>query len=193
MSEVNEIKIEEQSDIITIKLEEMKEPNPLETEFTSCICINDSDCDCDSDNIKDNNKDIIKKIDVSEKIEIKPENVLIDGIEHLYSYMKCVHSEKITPTNIIVIATELMQIVEKYKGLTGPQKKMLVINVIKKAINSQIDSQETRNILNTIIDFTLPSVIDNLVDAINGNIKFNKEKVQSFFKKYICCCIKNQS
>jgi len=105
--------------------------------------------------------------------------------------MKCVHNEKVTPTNIIVIATELMQIVEKYTGLTGPQKKMLVINVIKKVVNSQIDSQETRNALNTIIDFTLPTVIDNLVDAINGNIKFNKEKVQSFFKKYICCCFKN--
>ncbi len=172
MSEANEIKIEQQNDIIAIKLEEMKEPLSIYHE-------------------KIDDDDIIETKKIENKIELKPENVLIDGIEHLYSYMKCIHQEKITPINIIVIATELMQIVEKYKGLTGPQKKMLVINVIKKVVNSQVDSEETRNALNTIIDFTLPAVIDNLVSAINGEIKFNKEKVQSFFKKYICCCIKN--
>jgi hypothetical protein len=148
-----------QNDVIIIKLEEIKEPLPIN----------------------------LKKTD-DDKIELKPENVLIDGIEHLYSYMKHVHREKITPMNIVIIATELMQIVEKYKELTGPQKKMLIINVIKKIVNNQIDSQETRTALNTIIDFTLPIVIDNLVSAINGEIKFNKEKVESFFKKYICCC-----
>ncbi len=175
MSEVNEIKTEEHNDVIAIKLEELKEPPEQ-------ISINKENTDDD---------DIVETNKVVNKIEIKPENILIDGVEHLYSYMKCVHHEKITPTNIIVIATELMQIVEKYKELTGPQKKMLVINVIKKVVNSQVDSEETRNALNTIIDFTLPAVIDNLVSAINGEIKFNKEKVQSFFKKYICCCIKN--
>ena len=65
---------------------------------------------------------------------------------------------------------------------------MLVVNVIKKVVNSQIDSDDTRIALNTIIDLTLPVVIDNLISAMNGEIKFNKEKVESFFKKYICCC-----
>ncbi len=192
MSDVNEIKTQEHTDtdIIAIKLEDIKEPAPIQTEFTSCICTND--CNCDNDDVnKSNDNDIIKTTEISEKIQLKPENVLIDGIEHLYSYMKSVHHSRITPINIVVFATELMQIVEKYNGLTGPQKKMLVINVIKKLVNNQADSEETRVALNTIIDFTLPSVIDNLVDAINGNIKFNKEKVQSFFKKYICCCIKS--
>jgi len=147
------------NDTIVIKLEDMKEPTP--------VLSNETDDD-----------DIVETTKTSKtefKIEVKPENVLIDGLEHLYSYMKCVHHEKITPANLIVIATELMQIVEKYKGLTGPQKKMLVINVIKKVVNSQIDSDETKNTLNTIIDLTLPVVIDNLISAMNGEIKFNKE------------------
>jgi hypothetical protein len=186
MSEVNETNIEhsdikiehgdikiEHSDVIAIKLEEIKEPSPIKQEIT----------------VNTNDDDIIDPVKTENKIELKPENVLIDGVEHLYSYMKSVHHEKITAVNIVVIATELMQIVEKYKGLNGPQKKMLVINVIKKIVNSQIDSQETRSALITIIDFTLPIVIDNLVSAINGNIKFDKEKVKSFFKKYFCCCI----
>ena len=160
----------------------MKEP------FPDCVRVNDNS-KSDGDD-KSDDKDIIKITEITKKIEVKPENMLIDGIEHLYSYIKCVH-EQITPTNIIVIATELIQIVEKYKDLTGPQKKMLVVNVIKKIVNAQTISQETRTVLNTIIEFTLPTVIDNLINAINGNIKFNKEKVQSFFKKYICCCIKS--
>jgi hypothetical protein len=184
MSEVNETKLEhtettlehtettlEHRDVIAIKLEEIKEPTPIKQEK-------------ETDDI-----DIIEPVKTVNKIELKPENVLIDGVEHLYSYMKNVHHEKITAVNIVIVTTELMQIVEKYKGLTGPQKKMLVINVIKKVVNSQVDSSETRSTLNTVIDFTLPVVIDNLIDAINGNMKFDKEKVKSFFKKYICCCI----
>ena len=177
MREVNEQVNHEANDVIAIKLENMKEPIPVVSKET------------DDDDIIETT--VTSKTEF--KIEVKPENVLIDGLEHLYSYMKSVHNEKITPTNIIVIATELMQIVEKYKGLTGSQKKMLIVNVIKKIVNNQTDSDETRIALNTIIDLTLPVVIDNLVSAMNGEIKFNKEKVQSFFKKYICCCIKNQS
>jgi hypothetical protein len=128
---------------------------------------------------------------VTEKIEVKPENVLIDGIEHLYCYIKTVHDKKITPLNVVVIATELMQIVEKYNNLTGVQKKMLVINVIKKVVNNQVDSPEEKAAINLIIDVTLPIVIDNLVSAMNGTLTFNKEKAISFFKKIFFCCNKN--
>jgi hypothetical protein len=118
---------------------------------------------------------------------IQTENVLIDSVEYLYNHLKSIHSEKITPTNIILIATEIIQLVEKYKQLTGNQKKTIVISVVKKLVNSQFDTEEDKRAMNLIIDLTLPSVIDNLVNAINGNLKFNKEKVKSFFKKYFCC------
>ncbi len=123
----------------------------------------------------------------TDKVETKPENVLLDTFEHLYSYVVSVHSEKLNASNIIVIATELMQVVEKYKTLTGSQKKTLVINVIKKLVNSTVDDESDKKTLNTIIDLTLPTVIDNLINAINGNIKFDKEKAKSFFRKFLCC------
>jgi predicted transcriptional regulator len=75
-----------------------------------------------------------------------------------------------------IIIQELRNAIKKEKN----NLKNNVINVIKKVVNTQVDSQETRSTLNTIIDFTLPIVIDNLVSAINGEIKFNKEKVKSF-------------
>ncbi len=123
----------------------------------------------------------------TDKVETKPENVLLDTFEHLYSYVVSVHSEKLNASNIIVIATELMQVVEKYKTLTGSQKKTLVINVIKKLVNSTVDDESDKKTLNTIIDLTLPTVIDNLINAINGNIKFDKEKAKSFFRRFLCC------
>jgi hypothetical protein len=122
-----------------------------------------------------------------EKVEIKPENVLLDTFDILYNHFKSINSDKITPANIVVIVTQLVQVTEKYKQLTGHQKKTLVINVIKKLVNTQVDNESNRKTLNTIIDFTVPTVIDNLVNAINGNLKFDKEKVKSFFRKYLCC------
>jgi hypothetical protein len=115
------------------------------------------------------------------------ENILIDTIEHLYNYVKSVHTSKINPSNIIIIATEIIQIVEKYDNLTGVQKKMVVISVIKKLVNTQFDTNDDKKAMNLIIDLTLPTVIDNLISAINGDLKFNKEKVKSFFKKLWCC------
>ena len=128
------------------------------------------------------------KLELEKTVELNPENVLIDGVEHLYNHIKSIHSEKVTAVNVVLIATELMVLVEKYKDLTGKQKKMLVVNVIKKLVNTQVHTVEERNAINMIIDFTLPVVIDNLVSAVNGQFTFNKEKTVSFFKKYICCC-----
>lgn len=116
------------------------------------------------------------------------ENMLIDKFEYIYQHVANIHKEKITPANIVLIAAESIQLAEKCGDLTGNQKKTLVINVVKRLVNSQFDTDEDKNAMNLIIDFTLPSVIDNLVSAINGDLKFNKEKVQSFFSKCFCCC-----
>lgn len=124
------------------------------------------------------------------KINISPENTLIDAVEYLYKFINTVYTDNITPSNVIIITTQLVQLVEKYKTLTGYQKKMIVINVIKKLVNTHINSEDDKWAMNMIIDNTIPSVIDNLVSAINGNLKFNKnENNITCFKKYICCCI----
>lgn len=84
-----------------------------------------------------------------------------------------------------MITSELIQIVEKYKNLTGTQKKMLVINVLKKIINEQVTTEEEKIALNLIINNVVPQTIDGFVDAINGVVKFTKdEKTTIFFFKY---------
>ncbi len=140
--------------------------------------------------VKTNDDAIIAPSEVKETIEVKPENILIDGVEHLYNYIKSTHTETIDVTNIISIVTELIQLVEKYKSLTGPQKKMLVISVIRKLVNSQDISQNDKNTINIVIENTVPVVIDSLISAINGKLSFNKTKVISFIKTRILCCCK---
>ena len=115
-------------------------------------------------------------------------NSFLVKLEEMVSYINSViGNEKITATNIVVITTNLMHIVEQYKDLTGFQKKMLIINTIKKVINENTSDIQERMSLMTIVELTLPALIDTLVSAINGKIKFEKDKIMSFFKK-ICFC-----
>ncbi len=143
-----------------------------------------------TEEVKTNDDIIIAPSENNDKIEVRPENILIDGVEYLYNHIKSIHTENIDVTNIISIVTELIQLVEKYKNLTGPQKKMLVINVIRKLVNNQDISEHDKNTINIIIENTLPIVIDNLISAINGKLSFNKNKILSFIKKNIICCCK---
>jgi len=115
-------------------------------------------------------------------------NILLNNLNELYQYMKSIHQTKITPTNIVMIASELIQVVEKYNTLTGTQKKMLIINVIKKIVNEESNTYEEKVALNIIIDNTLPLMIDGFVSAINGMMKFSKDKKKcNFLKKCLFC------
>jgi hypothetical protein len=116
-------------------------------------------------------------------------NTLLNNLNELYQYIKTVHQNKITPMNIVLISSELIQVVEKYNTLTGTQKKMLVINVIKKIVNEESNTDEEKIALNIIIDNTLPLMIDGFISAINGIMKFTKDSKKSkFFKRCLFCC-----
>lgn len=117
-----------------------------------------------------------------------PTNTLLVKLEEMVFYIKSIlGNEKITATNIVIIATSLMNVVEQYKDLTGSQKKMLIIDTIKRVINENTNDVEERMALMVIVDFTLPPLIDTLISAINGNLKFEKKKIVSTLKKIFCC------
>jgi hypothetical protein len=122
-------------------------------------------------------------------VNIKPEpNSFLIKIEQMANYIKnTIGSETINATNIIIISTNLMLIVEQYKDLSGYQKKMLILDAIKKYINENVSDPQERISLMIIVNMTLPQVLDTLVTAINGDIKFEKDKVISWFKKVFCC------
>ena len=115
------------------------------------------------------------------------ENDMLNILNQVYQYVKSIYGDTITSTNIITITSLLIQIVEKYKTLTGNQKKMIVVNTIKKLVNDTKINDDEKKILNLIIENTLPSIINGFIDAINGNIKFDKVKAKSILKKLFCC------
>jgi len=141
-------------------------------------------------------EDAIKKIEVitdlkaiTNLVNVNPEpNLFLIKIEQMVEYIKSTLGDnKITATNIIIITTNLMHIVEQYKDLTGSQKKMLILDTLKKVINQNVSDVQERISLMMIVDMTLPLVLDTLVTAINGGLKFEKDKVISGFKNLFCC------
>jgi len=123
-----------------------------------------------------------------EKEKVENYNEMIDTFNELYAHIKVIYVEKLTPAQLILVMSELIQFVEKYKTLTGQQKKNMVINVIKKMINEQTDkyTEEERTALMLVVNTTLPTVIDTTIDAINGLAKFTKDK-KNTFSKFLCC------
>ena len=126
---------------------------------------------------------------ITKLVNVKPEpNSFLIKLEQMVEYIKnTLGDEKITATNIVIISTNLMHIVEQYKDLTGSQKKMLILDTIKKVINQNVNDPQERISLMLIVDMTLPPMLDTLVSAINGGLKFEKDKVISGFKKLFCC------
>mgnify|MGYP001130820818 CR=1 FL=1 len=126
---------------------------------------------------------------ITKLVNAKPEpNSFLIKLEQMVEYIKnTLGDEKITATNIVIISTNLMHIVEQYKDLTGSQKKMLILDTIKKVINQNVNDPQERISLMLIVDMTLPPMLDTLVSAINGGLKFEKDKVISGFKKLFCC------
>ena len=120
-------------------------------------------------------------------INSEPNSFLIK-IEQLVEYIKSTLGDnKLTATNIIIITTNLMHIVEQYKDLTGSQKKMLILDTLKKVITQNVNDPQERISLMMIVEMTLPHVLDTLVTAINGGLKFEKDSVFLKFKNLFCC------
>lgn len=117
------------------------------------------------------------------------DNILLTRLAQLYEYAKSIlDTKKITTTNIIMIMNNLIQIVEQYKELTGNQKKMLVLDTIKKIINENVTDDNDKQQLILFVNITLPVVLDSIILAINGDMKFAKEKITGCFSKLFSCC-----
>jgi hypothetical protein len=126
-------------------------------------------------------------------------NPMLIKLDELVAYISSIQGiEKITPINVVIVVDKLVQIVEKYSDLTGSQKKMLVLDAIKKIVNtSTYLSKDERVTLIVIIDLTMPHVIDSIISAINGDMKFEKDKnkkscFSKLFSSLFCCCCTSQ-
>ncbi len=110
------------------------------------------------------------------KLTIDNVNIPKNEINKLYdSLFIILENRTITTLNIVLIATALMQLVEKSTKLTGIKKKILVTHVLKKYIRDNLEGEEEEAII-IFIDTFLPSVIDTLIsiDKKEFAIKIHK-------------------
>ncbi|CAH6420193.1 Hypothetical protein UVM_LOCUS74 [uncultured virus] len=109
--------------------------------------------------------------------------------DRLFSAVKqSVASRKLSPSNIVIVATQAMQLVERSTALSGPEKKELVVSVLERLIDelptvAPQDANDYRDLL-MFVKVSLPSVIDAIVAASRQKLSLNKLGQSSCF----ACC-----
>jgi hypothetical protein len=115
-------------------------------------------------------------------------NTFLDTLNELYLYSKSIiNTKNITYTTLIILTNKLIQTVEKYKELNGTQKKMLILDTLTKLINENIDNILEKEELIKLINLIIPNIIDTVVSAINGEMKFTKDINQCCFLTLFKC------
>ena len=81
-----------------------------------------------------------------------------------------------------------MQLVESYPNLNGRQKKHVILEAINMLIDDQHDNVEDAAQLKSLVQITLPTVIDTIVSV-------DRKELQVKIKKYcgiLFSCCKNK-
>jgi hypothetical protein len=85
-----------------------------------------------------------------------------------------------TAENISIILMQLMSEVNKFKKLTGSQKKTLVTVLLTHFV-TEIATEENQPALREIIRLTVPTLIDNFIDISKGL------ELKNLKNKLFCC------
>lgn len=111
--------------------------------------------------------------------------------ENIFQQVKAAISGRIfNASTFISLVTLVMQFVEKSVAVSGPEKKQVAMNVIVKLIGEIPLEEDQKQIIVTIVNTTLPRIIDFIISAANGEFDFSK--VQTMWKNMFPCCFKAQ-
>jgi len=120
-------------------------------------------------------------------IVVPPITSYTNIVDNLYtSLVGIIGTKTISSTDIVPLAINLMQLVEKYPSLTGDQKKNLVISTFKLFISDTLTSINPvlAQTLTIFIDTFLPSIIDIIISVDSGKVVI---AVENDCKKWCCC------
>jgi len=92
---------------------------------------------------------------------------------------------KLDPSNVLKFLEFAMEAVE-LEELSGAQKKELVIEAIKIAIDEMIPDEEEYKVMETYVTLFLTHTIDELIEVNNGKLKVNPKR-SKFYKCFECC------
>jgi hypothetical protein len=104
-----------------------------------------------------------------------------ENFVNLYNDVKNIlNGETISLVNISSLIINLMQSVEKINGLTGEEKKSLVIQVLKYTIEQSELPLPEKQILDKLCDILIPETINIIISAVKNEYDLNKIKSSCF-------------
>jgi hypothetical protein len=108
------------------------------------------------------------------------------AVTRLYTELKNIVGDRtVDRENVVGIALALMQLVENYREVKGPQKKELVLHVLKLFIEDTISNQSEAKLVTGVIELTLPTVIDTIVSVDKKELKI---KLRKGWRSLLACC-----
>jgi hypothetical protein len=107
------------------------------------------------------------------------------NIEEIVTELKRVFGEGgLTSQTLVSVVTHAMTLAEQYPGLTGEDKKQLVMDAAVVLL-----SETGRNEgFDAVLDAVAPAMIDALVVATKDGLSINK-RAKSCLKDRMCCCL----
>ena len=101
-----------------------------------------------------------------------------DSATKLFSELKEIMGlEILDMSNLPIIVLNLMQVVDTYKNLSGAQKKAIVLDALTRLIEETIDDDTVKGVLNSVVKFTIPPMMDK-----------NPVYIIKKIKGYFSCC-----
>lgn len=126
---------------------------------------------------------------------LRPHNEVF--VDRLYNDSKALIKDIANGASNIVeeitdLGASLMQGVAIYPGLTGMEKKIIVLKVLRMLVSEIPMTAATNNIVGAVITFVVPHMIDLVVSAADGSLDLNRKwkSVKKFWNACtgICGC-----
>jgi hypothetical protein len=128
-------------------------------------------------------KEVVETQEVVEKKTIKSVAFLID-VESKALVESLGDLEEFSVSNLMKVVPRLMKHVENYKNLKGPQKRELVIKMIRHIIDIT-DGPGNDVVWDPILKQLVPGLIDTLIEVNDGKLKIRKKKLSLL--RVFCC------
>lgn len=90
-----------------------------------------------------------------------------------------INMKQITPSNSLQIVRKTMEVVAGIDGLTGPQKKTLVLDIALEVVNNADLDDAVKGLISTIITTVGPNTIDELILAGKRAFDFGFQELKS--------------
>jgi hypothetical protein len=118
---------------------------------------------------------------------VSPQNDLIGAYKQCYDEVKewIFGDQDLSSFEMIHLSMRVMKLVEKFKGVSGEQKKSIVIRVLRQlVVEHPYKNEDERASVRAFVDGLLPILVDVFVAIARGRLDIGKRC--NFLKRFSC-------